>query len=762
MTLFTFGQVFNATDYVGPSLLAIGIATGIAIVTRRIGWGATLSTTISLAVMFLYLILVFAPHQSFFGLPTGAAAGRLWRAIDRAFEASRTDYAPVPMRTGYVILIVGGMWLAATFAEVAAFRWKRPLLATLLPTTMFCLVMVVGTQEAASFSISLFLAVLMTFWALEAAHRLRSWGRAISAWSHRGTEEIDPPAATGALARRMGAATVAVAIVSPLLLPAFGDGLLTWRTQIGEGPGGPGGSGSGSGEVSQLVSIAPRLIRQTDEVLLNVEAEAPYYWRLGSLVEFDGRDWRPLGDGQINAEFPLVPEGAPVRELRQRFDLTGLEGDQIPAAVQANFIDVDFRTSSPRFNEDRLVTDREGSLRLLDPFTDGPQNVRGLSYDIVSSVPAVSYDQLRDAVPSSPGPAYVDVPSNLSDEVKDLARGWVAGASTPLDKLIAIQDELRGFEYSLEVQALASTDYLTRFLLETRAGYCQQFATAFAVLARFQGFATRVSVGFLPGEQNPGREDRFVVRGTHAHAWPEVYFSGVGWVPFEPTPRSATTPPGYTIPGSNFISGLGTDGGFAAGNPGASTVDVRGNLGDVRRGGACEAGQTRGCSGVREGGAGGVGSGTGPRGPTVWEEAFERLAAVILIAVILFLIVVPTLKRGRTTLRYRTAADATAQAAAAFAEFESEAGQLASPRSPAESASSYAGRIVAMARVPRRAASQLADLYEQSAYSESGVTRPQAVEARRLARELRGRLWSTSSWWERAVRLFSPRGLRTG
>jgi hypothetical protein len=166
---------------------------------------------------------------------------------------------------------------------------------------------------------------------------------------------------------------------------------------------------------------------------------------------------------------------------------------------------------------------------------------------------------------------------------------------------------------------------------------------------------------------------------------------------------------------------------------------------------------------VRDGGGGLLlERNTGPRGPTVWEHAFERLATVILVAVIVFLIVVPLLKQWRTARRYRRAADAMATAAAAFAEFESEAGQLASRRSPSESPTSYATRIATMARVPRRAASRLAGLYERSAYSATGVSAPQAEEARRLARELRGRLWSTSSWWERAARLFSPQGLRIG
>jgi transglutaminase-like putative cysteine protease len=765
LTLFTFGQVFDATDYVGPALLAIGIATAVAILLRRIGLSSMPATAISLGLMMLYLILVFAPHQTLYGLPTMGAVERLWRTITRALEASRTDYAPVPMRTGYVVLIVAGMWLAATFAEVAAFRWKRPLLATLLPMTMFCLVMVVGTQEAASFSVSLFLAILLTFWALEASHRMRSWGRGISAWSHRGMEDVEAPSVTGSLARRMGAATIVVAIVSPLILPAFGDGLLAWRTQIGEGPGGAGAGGSGSGRINQLVSIAPQLISQSDQVLFDVESDQTAYWRLVSLADFDGRDWHPLAGSDDGQGLPLLPPEAPVQRVQQRFNLTSLEGDQLPAAVQANVAFIDFRTSDPRFDETRLLAQRDGSLRLLDAFEDEAGDVRGLSYDVTSFAPAISYADLRDAAPATPAPAYADVPSDLSDEVKELVRGWVDGAQTPLDKLIAIQDELRSFEYSLDVERLASTDYLTRFLLETQAGYCQQFATAFAILARFEGFATRVSVGFLPGEQDPGRRGRFTVRGTDAHAWPEVYFRDVGWVPFEPTPRSATTPPRYTIPGAGFTPGVGSDGGFSVnpGGPGGAGGTLRGSLGEVRRGGACEGGQSRGCSGVTEAGGGELrpAPAPGPRGPTVWEGAFERLATAILIAVVLFLIAMPLLKRWRTVSRYRVAADAQALAAAAFAEFESEAGELASPRSPSESPASYAVRIATMARVPRRTAAKLADLYEQAAYSSTGVSSSQAEQARDLARDLKGRLWSTSSWWERAIRLFSPGGLRT-
>src|SRR5690606_19777157 len=65
---------------------------------------------------------------------------------------------------------------------------------------------------------------------------------------------------------------------------------------------------------------------------------------------------------------------------------------------------------------------------------------------------------------------------------------------------------------------------------------CEQFAGAFAAMARSIGLPARVAVGFTQGETDPAEDGLYVVRGEHAHAWPEVYLAGAGWVAFEPTP----------------------------------------------------------------------------------------------------------------------------------------------------------------------------------------------------------------------------------
>ena len=125
-------------------------------------------------------------------------------------------------------------------------------------------------------------------------------------------------------------------------------------------------------------------------------------------------------------------------------------------------------------------------------------------------------------------------------------------ATARTEQALALQNWFRdNFEYDLAVDPGHSSSRLDTFLLEEQRGYCEQFAGAFAVLGRTLGLPTRVAVGFTPGvvlaESEPAGT-LYSVRGEHAHAWPEVYIDGAGWVAFEPTPgRGAPGAEGYTL-----------------------------------------------------------------------------------------------------------------------------------------------------------------------------------------------------------------------
>jgi transglutaminase-like putative cysteine protease len=242
------------------------------------------------------------------------------------------------------------------------------------------------------------------------------------------------------------------------------------------------------------------------------------------------------------------------------------------------------------------------------------------------------------------------------------------------------------------------------------------------------------------------------VRGTDAHAWPEVYFEEFGWIAFEPTPRPEAAPPEYTSPevqgaplnGSNPPSSLFSS--LPGGRGGSAVTDD-----DPAGGGAA-----LDPDGDRVGGE----TGPGPQGTPRWQRTFTAILTWLAVALALFLLAVPALKEWRTRRRYARAKTSDEVAAAAFHEFQEDAAELALPRSPSESALAFAIRTATAAKVAERHAVRLASIYEAAAYAAEDITPEQAREARRLAARLRTQLWQEASWWSRALRLFNPRRLR--
>ena len=742
ITLLSFNQLFGAQEFSGPSLLGMIAATGIALGCRRLGLWPVTTIVASTLVLVWYLVLVFQAPRTFYGLPTISAIEGLGRAVSRSYEHSQIDFAPVPLRPGYAILTVAAMWMLVTVGEVATFRWRRPLIASLPPVALFAFLMIVGTQQGASMSVVLFLAMLFTYWALESSHRLRSWGRWVPVWKGQKAEE--PTSITSGLARRMGVSCVAAALVVPVFLPVVEDGLISWRSDRG-GAGafgtGSGTGGGGSGRIDPLVSLVPQLINQTELELFRVTSDEASYWRLLTLSRFDGTTWTD-GSNEINAipQSGAVPvemaPPTPGRTITQRFTITGLGGSEVPLAG------FPLTVTPPEYALDDLF---------VDPLTGDVQMDGNLEesfqYSVQGIVPDATYKGLKRTEVGMVGTnsQYIEVPE-LSPEVRALLADWTRGAKTDIEKLAAIQGRLRGFDYSLDIDQPTSTDYLQEFLLETRIGYCQQFATAFALLSRQLGFPTRVAVGFLPGKTDVASPNTYVVSGNETHAWPEVLFEGYGWVRFEPTPRQESSEPVYTLEEAASapatISGAEAPTGAAPGQRGRAAVQgnadprTRNNkpidqLGDRRR----NAIDSR------------------------WQQSFTKIAVVLGVLGLLFLLLVPFLKKVRTERCYARARDSRGRAAAAFAEFQQEGAELASPRHRAESATAYAKRIAKGSDLPRGAALRLAAIYEAAEFAPEGVPPQQADEAKRLARQLKAKLWSQAGWWQRIKRLWSPASL---
>jgi protein-glutamine gamma-glutamyltransferase len=134
------------------------------------------------------------------------------------------------------------------------------------------------------------------------------------------------------------------------------------------------------------------------------------------------------------------------------------------------------------------------------------------------------------------------LPPLLDPRIPEYARQLTREAKTPFDKAVAIETSLRTqYGYTLNLTGKPGEDALAHFLFVSRAGHCEYFATAMAVLLRTLGIPTREVNGFLPGEYNDLGGD-YIVRASDAHSWVEVYFPENGWLTFDPTPAAAEVP----------------------------------------------------------------------------------------------------------------------------------------------------------------------------------------------------------------------------
>ena len=333
--------------------------------------------------------------------------------------------------------------------------------------------------------------------------------------------------------------------------------------------------------VSPLVQVRSRLVGLSDRELFTVEVlqGERQYWRLTSLDVFDGNGWGASSDyedaaGPLEGTIDPATAGA---AIVQTVSLSGLGNSYLPVAfeprrvIDDGGVGLEYETASGS-----LIKARPDALSGPDRFT----------YSVESVVPAISDpDRLRDVGTSALDPDFLAFNTRLPDDARRVvleeARRVTAGSRSDYHRAVLLQDYFRldgGFRYDLQVYSAHGTGSLEEFLFDVRAGYCQQFATAYAAMARSVGLPARVAVGFTWGEWDPARGEQgaYVVRGEHAHAWPEVYFAGTGWVRFEPTPGRGA-PGDFAVTGHVANqAGVRPSGELSAPQPGAAPSETSG------------------------------------------------------------------------------------------------------------------------------------------------------------------------------------------
>lgn len=712
-----FARLFTGTSWRLPLILTAVAVHGASAWGRR----ARLGIGVQLVLVALALVLLaswtFAADALRWGLPTADSFAVLRDALSDAAADYPQARAPIEATDGFVVAAMIGVALVGFMASVAAFSLRAPLQALVPPFTLFVLGALLGSGEHRLSTSLLFLGATLAF-----VLCIRGVDASTATTWLPGDDRRGPDALMRTGGALVGITLIAAAVSGPVLPGAADDAMWTWRGGGGEGP---------LQVTSPLVTLRSRLVNQSRTVVFTVESPRAAYWRLMALDQFDGEQW--TADGRFRAvdgAFGVAVSNAADRTATQVVTIADLRTDYLPAAYAPIAIRSDDRRAS--------WDDRSSTL-----FVDVPAN-DGVRYEVTSILPAFDAEQLRIAdglPPTGVLDRYLDLP-DLDPQVAELAAEVTAAATTRYDRAISLQDWFRSeFDYSLEVPDGAGTDRLVQFLFHDRAGYCEQFAAAFAAMARTLGIPSRVAVGFTEGDRSRNRPEHFTVRGADAHAWPELYFDGLGWVPFEPTP-------GRVAPGSSGWTGLVHDSELPDEETVPTTrpdVTVPPLVPDLD----VPEFQDPGGGFVPEAGADGI---------RVHPVLVGMLAIVV--AVGAWIGAVSGLVALRRSRRRRRSDDPSAQVGLAWTEaIEVLTWRGRAPR-PAETYLEYARRLAGSAPSTSPDLGELAELSTRARYAAGSVDPTARERADEVSAAIIRRTVEGLPWWRRLVRLGDPRRLR--
>jgi protein-glutamine gamma-glutamyltransferase len=295
-------------------------------------------------------------------------------------------------------------------------------------------------------------------------------------------------------------------------------------------------------------------IKKNNAVVMRVETGAPINypllrWRGIALTTFDGRRWysnelqrqvrMPTRDGWITLITRPELEGRAALQVRYVALLEPLASNALFGPAQVVALRGNFSGEGGGFTD----TPQRGFLNVdsTGSIYNQTHSLTQIRYQGISMLPVARPPEARFASTDYPEKirvTYLQLPERLDRRIPELARRASGTANNPFDKSIAIENYLRtNFAYTLNLAGKPGADPLPHFLFETKAGHCEYFASAMAVMLRTLGIPSREVNGFLPGEYNDVAGD-YIVRASDAHSWVEAYFPGSGWITFDPTPPS--------------------------------------------------------------------------------------------------------------------------------------------------------------------------------------------------------------------------------
>jgi transglutaminase-like putative cysteine protease len=542
LTALSLIPLLDGWAWVAPTLVVVLVVAGTGAAVRAVTRLWPLVALAQVAALAVVVTALFARGSAILSVvPTPASTARLGDLLQAAVQVSRQNAAPVPTVTGVILIIALGVGLVGLLVDLTAVSLRQPAVAGLPLLATYC---VPAAILPGGMTWWLFVLAALGFLLLvsaDAGDQVQTWGRMLRGsgtptWWRRGTL---------AGGRRVALGALALAVAVPIVVPGLDDQPLT----------GGRGAGKGSGTdhitvVNPILTLRDRLGSRSKAAVIayRTTVAKPEPIRIVSDDVFTGAQWAPttgkVPSGQnVRDGLPFPPGLAntvATRTARTDFHVGALPETYLPLPYPTTLVNI----------EGDWLYEAE-SLNVVGNGGTSENQVYSAHHLVVEPTAAELED--AGAPPSAVRERYTALPGALPKEVATIAAKQ-AGPGNAYQKAVALQDYLRtsgGFSYSEQPSGVGpeSTDSgqdAVLAFLHGKQGYCVQFASAFAVMARTLGIPSRVAVGFLPGTKQS--DGSYLVTLRDAHAWPELYFEGVGWARFEPTPVSRVPEaPGYSV-----------------------------------------------------------------------------------------------------------------------------------------------------------------------------------------------------------------------
>ncbi|MFI6264266.1 transglutaminaseTgpA domain-containing protein [Micromonospora sp. NPDC051006] len=530
--------IFERWTWLIQSALAVAVVAGVAALARALRaplWGQVLAMLAGLTLALTWLFPGGTELLAF--LPTPETFSHFRALIGGSVQDMRSYGVEVPDTDPLLFITVLGVGSVAVVVDVLAVGLRRPALAGLPMLAIYSVPVAVYVDSVPAVPFVIGAAGYLWLLVADNVDRVRRFGRRftgdgrdVDVW------EASPLAAAG---RRLAAVGVAVAVLLPLAVPGMTGGLLDSLSNSGNGNGtGRAGQGGTPGRIDLFATLRGQLNQSevADLVKVTTSEPDPFYLRFGVADEL-----RPEGFQVRN------PTGRPInRDLPDPSERTtgGVQRNRYQATVEVtkNLA----MPLMPVYAEPVQVEDLNGNWlydQNLQIVFSNRENSRSKKYtfDYVRSTYTPAALRGAASLPADHPVRRQQTATPVVPEVEELVKQLVQGKNTDYDRVRAIYDYFssdNGFSYRLSTEEGSSGQDIVDFLTN-KVGFCQQYAAAMAWLVRAAGIPARVAFGFTNGSNRTG--DTYTLTNRNLHAWTEVYFNGMGWVPFDATPAYGVT-----------------------------------------------------------------------------------------------------------------------------------------------------------------------------------------------------------------------------